>query len=106
MIDGNKLTSAMDVYMRYVDNCLIIWNGAQDKLRSFLNIFNQQDPDMKFTIELENNRNLPFLDVLITKRETRVDLSVYRKPTYSDRYLRYDSYNQPMLKNSVHLFIG
>ncbi|XP_065559605.1 uncharacterized protein LOC136026830 [Artemia franciscana] len=91
----------LQLYMRYVDDCLIIWNGAQDKLISFLNIFNKQDPDIKFTIELENNCNLPFLDVLITKRETRLDLSVYRKPTHSDRYLRYDSYNHPIVKNSV-----
>ncbi|XP_065574928.1 uncharacterized protein LOC136036552 [Artemia franciscana] len=91
----------LQLYMRYVDDCLIIWNGAQDKLISFLNIFYKQDPDINFTIELENNCNLPFLDVLITKRETRLDLSVYRKPTHSDRYLRYDSYNHPIVKNSV-----
>lgn len=91
----------LQLYMRYVDDCLIIWNGTEDKLRSFLNTFNQQDPDIKFTIELENNHSLPFLDVLITKRETRFDLSVYRKPTHSDRYLRYDSYNHPIIKNSV-----
>ncbi|XP_065568919.1 uncharacterized protein LOC136032576 [Artemia franciscana] len=57
----------IQLYMRYVDDCLIIWNGAQDKLGSFLNVFNQQDPDIKVTIELENNHNLPFLDVFITK---------------------------------------
>ncbi|XP_065577588.1 uncharacterized protein LOC136038442 [Artemia franciscana] len=87
--------------MRHVDDCLIIWNGTQDKLRSFLNIFNQQDSDIKFTIEIENDRNLSFLDVLIKKQETRLDLSVYRKPTYSDRYLRYDFYNYLIVKNSV-----
>ncbi|XP_065568918.1 uncharacterized protein LOC136032575 [Artemia franciscana] len=91
----------LQLYMRYVDDCLIIWNGAQDKLRSFLNVFNQQDPDINFTIELKNNRKLPFLDVLITKRETRLDLSGYRKPTHSDRYLRYDSHNHPIAKNSA-----
>ena len=33
--------------------------------------FDQQDPDIKFTIELENNHNLSLLDVLITKQETK-----------------------------------
>ena len=87
--------------MKYADDCLIIWNETGDKIRSFLNIFNQQDPDIKFTIELETNHNLPFFDVLITNRETRFDWSVYKKPTHSDGYLRYDTYSHPIVKNHV-----
>ena len=91
--------SSSDFFMSVQLCCVFnIYVNIYNKLRSFLNIFNQQDPDIKFTIELENNRNLPFLDVFITKREIRLDLSVYRKPTHSDRYLRYDSYNHPIVK--------
>ena len=91
----------LQLYIIYVDDCLLIWNRTEDKLRSFLNIFNQQDPTIKFTIELENNHNLFFLDVLTTKRETSFDLSIYRKSTHSDEYLRYYSYSRPIVKNSA-----
>ena len=78
---------------------LSLTNRIKDQL--YQTLLSQQDPDIKFTIEPENNHNLPFLDVLITKLETRFDLSIYRKPTHSDRYLRYDSCNHPIVKNYV-----
>ena len=44
---------------------------------------------MQFTIETENNRKLSFLDVLITRVEDeKLEFTVYRKPTHTDRYLQ------------------
>ena len=38
---------------------------------------------MKFTIETEHENKLPFLDILISKRENNVDLGIYRKATFT-----------------------
>ena len=63
------------------------------EIADFVAHLNGVHPSIRFTVELESDGKLPFLDVLIQKE---VDLgkfstSVYRKPTHTDRYLPWDS---------------
>ena len=45
---------------------------------------------------------IPFLDVLFTVREDgSLGHKVYRKPTHTDRYLHFNSFQHPSIKNSV-----
>ena len=60
-------------------------------LESFLYLLNSLDPKLKFTQELEVERRLPFLDVLVHRNDTCFQFRVFRKPTHSDRYLNYSS---------------
>ena len=49
---------------------------------------------MKFTVEREVDSKIPFLDILIHRRDDgSLNFDVYRKPTSTDRYLDYNSYN-------------
>ena len=42
----------------------------------------------RFTFEKECNRTLPFLDVLLEKKDRQFVISVYRKPTFTDKCIR------------------
>ena len=63
----------------------------ENKHRSINNIFS----GIKFTMETENNNQLAFLDVLITRQDNGVlETSVYRKKTHTDQILNFNS-NHP-----------
>ncbi|KAJ8909397.1 hypothetical protein NQ315_011669, partial [Exocentrus adspersus] len=71
-----------------------IWPHGQDSLTQFLNFLNNIEPTIKFTLELEENNKLPFLDVMVSKnvQETsNFQTNVYRKKTSINRYLNFDS---------------
>ena len=51
----------------YVDDTNFVWTHGKDKLEESLRHVNNQSKDMKFTMEIEEDNNLPFLDVLFTK---------------------------------------
>uniref|UniRef100_A0A8D8YCD0 Helix-turn-helix domain-containing protein n=1 Tax=Cacopsylla melanoneura TaxID=428564 RepID=A0A8D8YCD0_9HEMI len=60
-----------------------------------LNTFNSYHPDLQFTLEIENNSSLPFLDLnVIRNPDGSIDTCHYKKPTYSGRLLNFHS-NQP-----------
>ena len=45
---------------------------------------NQLSPTIQFIIEEEKERQLVFLDVLVTRSEDRLSTAVYRKLTHTD----------------------
>ncbi|XP_068735304.1 uncharacterized protein [Montipora capricornis] len=55
--------SGIKFYRRYVDDTFALFNTEQDAL-SFFSYINSQHPNIKFTMEKEENHKLPFLDVL------------------------------------------
>ena len=63
-------------WLRYVDDTFVIWNEGRDKLLDFLEHLNSIRPSIQFTMELEEDRKLPFLDVVVTRGEDRLLTSV------------------------------
>ena len=54
----------------------------EDDATSFLDYLNSKHPNIKFTMEREDQGKLAFLDVLITKGLSgELDMTTYRKPT-------------------------
>ena len=64
------------------------------KHQDFLIRLNSMHPSLQFTTETEQNGRLPFLDVLIEKDlDSQLYLtSIYRKPTFTGAYVRYESF--------------
>ena len=59
------------------------------------------DPKISFTIELENNGQIAFLDTLVSRRSGVAVIDVCRKPTHNDRYLDFSSHHDIKHKISM-----
>ena len=78
-------------WFRYVDDTITILQT--DDIDVFHGHHNRQNSDIQFTRELEDNGKIPFLDCLVSRDDTRLRTTVYRKPTHTDRLLDQSSYN-------------
>ena len=85
-------TARWSFFGRYVDDiCLVVKKNID--LNDLLIAFNNADPEgrIKFTMELETNGSLPFLDTLLDHNHNSLSISVYRKPTHSNRFVHFSS---------------
>ena len=65
----NSFPFTPDEWKRYVDDIFAKWNHGIDKLHDLLSHLNSLSQHIKLTIEMEKDGKLPFLDVLLTKKE-------------------------------------
>ena len=77
-------------YRRYVDDIFCLFEN-EHQAQTFLDFLNIQHPNLKFTIEKEHVKQLPFLDVLNT-RSDRLTTTVYRKSTFTGLLQNYNSF--------------
>lgn len=89
------------IWRRYVDDTFIVWRHGEESLDAFHQHLNSFCPDIQFTVERENDRQLPFLDVLVRREEGKLKTSVYRKPTSSNLYLHFDSNHPSGMKAGI-----
>ena len=67
-----------------------------------LQYLNSIDPHIKFTIEQPNKEGgIPFLDTFPKPQGEGIAVSVYRKPTHTDRYLDFNSSHPISAKRAV-----
>jgi hypothetical protein len=86
----------------YVDDTNVIWPHGKEELNKFLEHLNFLSEDIKFTMELEEDNSIPFLDVLIhRKQDGHLGHQVYRKKTHTKSYLHASSHHHPTHKMGV-----
>jgi hypothetical protein len=71
------------VWVRYVDDIFCVINRR--KVSTLLSLLHFQNPSIKFTCKEEVDGSLPFLDVRVTRRDSRLEFEVYRKPASTQR---------------------
>jgi len=86
---------------RYMDDVISLWNYGEAELRGFLDHLNTYDRNLQFTLEVEIENKLPFLDVLIIRNADQLDFTIYRKPTQNNRFLHFNSNHPPQVKRAV-----
>ena len=77
----NKIDCPRPMYYRYVDDTFCLFKTEKDADLFFTQL-NSMHSSLKF----------PFLDVFVYKTSTAFLTSVYRKPTFSGLYTRWDSF--------------
>ena len=85
-------------YLRYVDDILAAFDNEQDSL----NFLNNRHPNIKFTIEKQNNHSIVFLNVFISGLNNQnLKLQTYHKSTYIGVFLNFKSFTSFSYKISL-----
>ena len=79
------------LWLRYVDDTFTAVH--KDEIDTFHEHLNRQNADIQFTREVEENGKIPFLDCLVSRHDNKLQTTIYRKPTHTDRLLDQSSYN-------------
>ena len=78
-------------YKRYVDDIFVLCRDRNhhDKFKEYMNSKHQ---NIQFTDELEENDQLPFLDVNVKRTDTGFATNLYRKSTFSGVFTNFFSF--------------
>ena len=93
-------TQKTPTYFRYVDDTFAIFDH-EAKADEFLTKLNCLHPSLRFTFEKEKEKRLSFFDAYVEKTDVGLETSVYRKPTFTGQYLRWESFSP--LKHKISL---
>ena len=87
-------------WKRYVDVCCAI---KRDVIAPLLQHINSVHPSIQFTHEVKDSEHhLFFLNILLKQEDDgAISMSVYRKPTHTDRYLDFRSHHPLVDKAAV-----
>lgn len=98
----NQLPFELPFFKRYVDD--IITCVPFDQIDTLLNTFNSFHSKLQFTIERESNNSIAFLDILLIRSNNNtIKTDWYQKPTFSERFLNYNSHHSFKQKlNIIH----
>ena len=80
-------------YQRYVDDIFVLFK-SRDHIDKFHSYLNSRHEKMKFSVEVEKENKLSFLDISITRDigANSFKTSLYRKPTFSGVYTNFKSF--------------
>lgn len=83
IFNSKQVQQQVTFWYRYVDDVLVGFNGTERQLDSLLNSLNSIHPRINFTLEIEKNKTINFLDLTISHNNKEINCEVYRKPTFS-----------------------
>ena len=88
------------MWRRYVDDVFSVIKKL--RIEGLLEHINSVDGNIRFILERECDRGLPFLDVKVNREEGgQLRTAVYRKPTYTNQILNFQSHHSTSAKTSV-----
>ena len=89
------------LWLRYVDDTFVVWPHGQEELEHFHKHLNMQHQNIKFTVEVEEDNKLSFLNVQVTRNSSKLNTSVHRKTTHTDHYIPFHSHHHPRTVTGV-----
>ena len=72
---------------------LLIYNKHMIDIYEILNLFNSLSPNLKFSLEVQTNSRLNYLELTLFNNHNGISHDVYRKPTTTDTIIPMDSYH-------------
>lgn len=91
------ISNQSQIWLRYVDDIFVAWKFGRHSLFDFHSEINEIANYIKFTLKLDNNAILPFLDVWLIKDNT-LKRKVYRKPVKIDNVIHFNATASPNYK--------
>ena len=88
----NYKASSILLYRRYVDDTFCLFDTEHDATL-FFDYINDRHPNIRFTMEKEMDKKIPFLDVMIDNSQPLSPITrVYRKKTFTGLLTNYFSF--------------
>jgi len=88
------------LWLRYIDDVLMIWTAGEQSLLEFLQWINQLHENIKFTWDW-SKRTINYLDVQIINNNGVIETDLYTKPTDKHQYLFHTSFHPKGVKQSI-----
>jgi len=82
-------------YARYVDDIFVIYDITKTSIDEIQQYVDHIHKNRRLTIRQEDNNQISFLDLLITRQTHKLDIDIYRKSTTTDTTISYMS-NHPI----------
>ena len=92
--DNNQFKDNIVFWKRQVDDIFFVWKGSKEELELFVWLLNGVEYRVQFTLEVEKEGFLPFLDVGLMKAVGKLVTRIYRKPTHTQQYINWNSNHQ------------
>jgi hypothetical protein len=64
------------LWLRYIDDIFVVWPHGPEQIQNLR-------PSIQFTMDIVSDSVIPFLDVLVIRKEMTVATRFYRKPTHT-----------------------
>ena len=75
------IRNAATLYLRYIDDIILIWTKSENELLIFFEKLNQQHPSIKFEMKYSKGK-IEFLDTLLYKdKNNNIQTTLYKKLT-------------------------
>ena len=87
-------------FLRYLDDCFIVWPHTQYDITDFENELNKLHPKFKFVKE-SSIKEIPFLDIKVYIKNKNILTDIYYKPTDTHQFLPFDSCHPRHTKISI-----
>lgn len=95
----DKIEVQPTLIKKYVDDIIII--APQKIIDEIFNLFQNFHQNIKFTIEKETNKSIPFLDLLLIRNGSKIITDWFCKPTSSNRILNFLSAHPLKIKINI-----
>jgi hypothetical protein len=89
------------LWPRYVEDIFVVWPHGPERLQNFLSHLNSLRPSIQFTMAIEPDSAIPFLDILVIRIGTVLAIKVSRTPTDTGLYLNFNSNHPPHMKRGL-----
>ena len=80
-----NLSNKVKLWKRFVDNTYCL--AKSEDIANILFALNSFHKKINFTIEIEKDNTIPFLDILIIRKTGKIETTVHQKKTCTDLYI-------------------
>ena len=107
ILDPNKNAFVPVLWVRQVDDVYCLWQSGYENIPIFLAYLNSINLRIQWTMEIEQEGQLPFVDLNLCRQSYRIKAGIYRKKSHTLKYSNFSS-NRPraeqlgIIKSMLH----